>query len=92
MTSIFAAFDVSKLLSFYKTDPSNRQQREETVNTSTQDMAASGAAAAAKKKLVVCGGNGFLGSRICKAAVARDWDVVSIRYPCTCLSTHIVMH
>ncbi|SMQ48899.1 unnamed protein product [Zymoseptoria tritici ST99CH_3D7] len=32
----------------------------------------------AKKKLVVCGGNGFLGSRICKAAVARDWDVVSI--------------
>jgi nucleoside-diphosphate-sugar epimerase len=41
-------------------------------------MAAS--TAAAKKKLVVCGGNGFLGSRICKAAVARDWDVVSIRY------------
>ncbi|EMC93982.1 hypothetical protein BAUCODRAFT_94015 [Baudoinia panamericana UAMH 10762] len=36
------------------------------------------AAAAAKKKLVVCGGNGFLGSRICKAAVARDWDVTSI--------------
>nr|POF06871.1 uncharacterized protein CFP56_31495 [Quercus suber] len=33
---------------------------------------------AAKKKLVVCGGNGFLGSRICKAAVARDWDVTSI--------------
>ncbi|KAK4561371.1 hypothetical protein LTR86_004688 [Recurvomyces mirabilis] len=32
----------------------------------------------AKKKLVVCGGNGFLGSRICKAAVARDWDVTSI--------------
>ena len=32
-----------------------------------------------KKKLVVCGGNGFLGSRICKAAVARDWDVTSIR-------------
>ncbi|KAK4623597.1 hypothetical protein CLAFUW4_05332 [Fulvia fulva] len=41
-------------------------------------MAAPGAAAAAKKKLIVCGGNGFLGSRICKAAVARDWDVVSI--------------
>lgn len=37
------------------------------------------AASAAKKKLVVCGGNGFLGSRICKAAVARDWDVTSIR-------------
>jgi len=36
------------------------------------------AAAVAKKKLVVCGGNGFLGSRICKAAVARDWDVTSI--------------
>lgn len=34
--------------------------------------------AAAKKKLVVCGGNGFLGSRICKAAVARNWDVTSI--------------
>ena len=36
--------------------------------------------AAAKKKLVVCGGNGFLGSRICKAAVARNWDVTSIRW------------
>lgn len=32
------------------------------------------------KKLVVCGGNGFLGSRICKLAVARGWDVTSIRY------------
>lgn len=31
-----------------------------------------------KKKIVVCGGNGFLGSRICKAATARGWDVVSI--------------
>ncbi|CAN8096284.1 unnamed protein product [Discula destructiva] len=30
------------------------------------------------KKLVVCGGNGFLGSRICKYAVARGWDVTSI--------------
>ncbi|KAF2862073.1 NAD(P)-binding protein [Piedraia hortae CBS 480.64] len=30
------------------------------------------------KKLVVCGGNGFLGSRICCAAVTRNWDVVSI--------------
>merc|ERR1712225_209241 len=29
-------------------------------------------------KLVVCGGNGFLGSRICKSAVARGWDVTSI--------------
>ncbi|KAH9826558.1 NAD(P)H-binding [Teratosphaeria destructans] len=36
------------------------------------------AATAAKKKLVVCGGNGFLGSRICKTAVARDWEVTSI--------------
>jgi hypothetical protein len=35
---------------------------------------------AAVKKLVVCGGNGFLGSRICKSAVARGWDVTSIRY------------
>ncbi|KAK3114632.1 hypothetical protein LTR53_006882 [Teratosphaeriaceae sp. CCFEE 6253] len=33
---------------------------------------------AAKRKLVVCGGNGFLGSRICKAAVAREWEVTSI--------------
>ncbi|ROW17779.1 hypothetical protein VPNG_00889 [Cytospora leucostoma] len=32
----------------------------------------------AAKKLVVCGGNGFLGSRICKLAVARGWDVTSI--------------
>ncbi|KAI1144075.1 NAD(P)-binding protein [Hypoxylon sp. FL0543] len=30
------------------------------------------------KKLVVCGGNGFLGSRICKYAVSRGWDVTSI--------------
>ncbi|KAF2431019.1 NAD(P)-binding protein [Tothia fuscella] len=35
-------------------------------------------AQAVKKKLVVCGGNGFLGSRICKAAAARGWDVTSI--------------
>ncbi|KAK3942969.1 hypothetical protein QBC46DRAFT_378604 [Diplogelasinospora grovesii] len=32
----------------------------------------------ASKKLVVCGGNGFLGSRICKAAVSRGWNVTSI--------------
>ncbi|KAL9135269.1 MAG: hypothetical protein Q9175_003537 [Cornicularia normoerica] len=30
------------------------------------------------KKIVVCGGNGFLGSRICKVAVGRGWDVTSI--------------
>ncbi|XXH04722.1 NuA4 histone H4 acetyltransferase complex and the SWR1 complex subunit [Hypoxylon texense] len=30
------------------------------------------------KRLIVCGGNGFLGSRICKYAVARGWDVTSI--------------
>ncbi|KAF2720214.1 NAD(P)-binding protein [Polychaeton citri CBS 116435] len=41
-------------------------------------MAAPVGTAAAKKKLVVCGGNGFLGSRICKAAVGRGWDVTSI--------------
>jgi nucleoside-diphosphate-sugar epimerase len=35
---------------------------------------------AAVKKIVVCGGNGFLGSRICKSAVERGWDVTSIRY------------
>ncbi|KAI1268671.1 NAD(P)-binding protein [Xylariaceae sp. FL1019] len=32
----------------------------------------------AAKKLVVCGGNGFLGSRICKYATQRGWDVTSI--------------
>ncbi|OAL43749.1 NAD(P)-binding protein [Pyrenochaeta sp. DS3sAY3a] len=35
-------------------------------------------ASAAKKKLVVCGGNGFLGTRICKAAANRGWSVTSI--------------
>ncbi|KAL2024438.1 hypothetical protein VTK56DRAFT_8249 [Thermocarpiscus australiensis] len=30
------------------------------------------------KRIVVFGGNGFLGSRICKAAVARNWDVTSV--------------
>ncbi|KAI1807939.1 NAD(P)-binding protein [Daldinia bambusicola] len=30
------------------------------------------------KRLIVCGGNGFLGSRICKYAVGRGWDVTSI--------------
>ncbi|KAF2634509.1 NAD(P)-binding protein [Massarina eburnea CBS 473.64] len=35
-------------------------------------------ASAAKKKLVVCGGNGFLGSRICRAAAQRGWSVTSI--------------
>ncbi|ERS99351.1 hypothetical protein HMPREF1624_04550 [Sporothrix schenckii ATCC 58251] len=34
--------------------------------------------AAAAKRLVVCGGNGFLGSRICKFGVQRGWDVTSI--------------
>ncbi|PHH54375.1 MIOREX complex component 2 [Ceratocystis fimbriata CBS 114723] len=32
----------------------------------------------ATKRIVVCGGNGFVGSRICKFAVARGWDVMSI--------------
>ncbi|PNS21831.1 hypothetical protein CAC42_429 [Sphaceloma murrayae] len=36
------------------------------------------AAPVASKRIVVCGGNGFLGSRICKAATARGWDVTSI--------------
>ncbi|KAJ4383676.1 hypothetical protein N0V86_001731 [Didymella sp. IMI 355093] len=35
-------------------------------------------ASAAQKKLVVCGGNGFLGSRICRAAAHRGWSVVSV--------------
>ncbi|KAL4886936.1 hypothetical protein BJY04DRAFT_43987 [Aspergillus karnatakaensis] len=32
----------------------------------------------ASKRLVVAGGNGFLGSRICKSAVARGWSVISL--------------
>jgi nucleoside-diphosphate-sugar epimerase len=34
----------------------------------------------ATKRIIVFGGNGFVGSRICRAAVARNWDVTSIRY------------
>jgi hypothetical protein len=37
-------------------------------------------ASTVKKKIVVAGGNGFLGSRICKSAVARGWDVTSVRH------------
>ncbi|KAF2454060.1 hypothetical protein BDY21DRAFT_326600 [Lineolata rhizophorae] len=33
---------------------------------------------AASKKLVVCGGTGFLGSRICRAGASRGWDVTSL--------------
>ncbi|KAH6693697.1 NAD dependent epimerase/dehydratase family protein [Plectosphaerella plurivora] len=32
----------------------------------------------AAKKLVVCGGSGFVGSRICKYAVQRGWEVTSV--------------
>ncbi|KAG5292619.1 mitochondrion protein [Histoplasma ohiense] len=32
----------------------------------------------ATKRIVVAGGSGFLGSRICKSAVARGWEVVSL--------------
>ncbi|KKA28692.1 hypothetical protein TD95_003436 [Thielaviopsis punctulata] len=32
----------------------------------------------ASKRIIVCGGNGFVGSRICKFAVSRGWDVMSI--------------
>ncbi|KAF1350348.1 NAD(P)-binding protein [Lizonia empirigonia] len=35
-------------------------------------------ASTAQKKLVVCGGNGFLGSRICRAAAHGGWSVVSV--------------
>ncbi|KAF1943706.1 NAD dependent epimerase/dehydratase family protein-like protein [Clathrospora elynae] len=35
-------------------------------------------ATAVNKKLVVCGGNGFLGNRICRAAAHRGWTVTSI--------------
>ncbi|KXJ97553.1 hypothetical protein Micbo1qcDRAFT_156477 [Microdochium bolleyi] len=34
--------------------------------------------ASTTKRLIVCGGNGFVGSRICKHAVARGWDVTSV--------------
>lgn len=37
------------------------------------------AASTPAKRLIVCGGSGFLGSRVCKYAVARGWDVTSIR-------------
>jgi uncharacterized protein YbjT (DUF2867 family) len=30
------------------------------------------------RKLLVCGGSGFLGSRICKLASARNWTVTSL--------------
>ena len=50
-----------------------------TNSTTIQEPTPNMSAGAVKRKLVVCGGNGFLGSRICKAAVARDWDVTSIR-------------
>lgn len=42
--------------------------------------ASSAAKSSAKKKIVVAGGNGFLGSRICKAAVGRGWEVTSLSY------------
>ncbi|PYH40751.1 ubiquinone biosynthesis protein COQ11 [Aspergillus saccharolyticus JOP 1030-1] len=32
----------------------------------------------AAKRVVIAGGNGFLGSRICKSAVARGWSVTSL--------------
>jgi uncharacterized protein YbjT (DUF2867 family) len=35
--------------------------------------------ATAVRKIVVFGGSGFLGSRVCKAATARSWDVTSVR-------------
>jgi FlaA1/EpsC-like NDP-sugar epimerase len=52
-----------------------RREPEAVEGEVTGEMASS----AAKKKLVVAGGTGFLGSRICKSAVARGWDVTSIR-------------
>lgn len=65
---------VSPLLELYA--PSLTGALSALRNTISNMSAASGAA---KKKLVVAGGNGFLGSRICKSAVARGWDVTSIR-------------
>lgn len=35
-------------------------------------------AAARPLRLVVCGGSGFLGTRICKIASSRNWQVLSI--------------
>ncbi|TLD04763.1 uncharacterized protein PgNI_09575 [Pyricularia grisea] len=46
------------------------------------------AAKVAAKRLVVCGGNGFLGSRICKYGVTRGWDVTSIRHVIFKFSRH----
>ncbi|PWW77471.1 NAD(P)-binding protein [Tuber magnatum] len=34
--------------------------------------------AAKTPRLVVCGGSGFLGSRICKSAISRGWTVTSV--------------
>lgn len=45
---------------------------------------------AAAKRIVICGGNGFLGSRICKSAVARGWDVTSIRFVSRCFESDII--
>lgn len=39
---------------------------------------ASSMASSSSHKLLVVGGNGYLGSAICKAGVARGWDVTSI--------------
>ncbi|RMZ89504.1 hypothetical protein DV736_g3281, partial [Chaetothyriales sp. CBS 134916] len=39
---------------------------------------ASASAGPARKKIVVAGGSGFLGSRICRSAVGRGWNVTSI--------------
>ncbi|RMZ75492.1 hypothetical protein DV737_g5277, partial [Chaetothyriales sp. CBS 132003] len=39
---------------------------------------ASASAGAARKKIVVAGGSGFLGSRICRSAAGRGWNVTSI--------------
>lgn len=53
---------------------------EDINNNALLKMKATKAMAESAKKIVVCGGNGFLGSRICKYAVERGWDVTSIRY------------
>lgn len=41
--------------------------------------------------LLVVGGNGFLGSAICKGAVAKGWNVASIRYLSTTHTYHLIM-
>jgi hypothetical protein len=65
-------------LSMIKSDLSSFQVSQKTPEVFSNPLLMT---TTVKKKVVVAGGNGFLGSRICKAGVARGWDMTSIRYP-----------